>query len=101
MLMKPKQFGLRLAELRRGRGLTQDELARLTRYIVVENGEEREKLISPRYIAELEQGRRDPSFSIAVALAKALKVNVNVFTQAPETTDRPGRGRPKDKDDEE
>jgi transcriptional regulator with XRE-family HTH domain len=54
---------MRLRKIRTDRGMTQETLARRAR-------------ISRVYVVEIEGGRRDPSLSIVVRLAKALKVKV-------------------------
>ncbi len=59
-------FGTRLAELRRERGLSQPVLATLSGVPVGS-------------LRELEQGRREPLFSTLLALARALKVTLDVF----------------------
>ena len=58
-----KRFTMRLRKMRQKRGITQETLARRAR-------------ISRVYLAEIEGRRRDPSLSIVVKLAKALKVKV-------------------------
>jgi transcriptional regulator with XRE-family HTH domain len=59
-------FGLKLAELRRQRRLSQPELAKLSGVPVGS-------------VRELEQGRREPLFSTVLFLARALKVKLEVF----------------------
>ena len=54
---------MRLRKIRTDRGITQETLARRAR-------------ISRVYLAEIEGRRRDPSLSIVVRLARALKVKV-------------------------
>lgn len=78
------RFGRRIAELRHARGLTQEELAKLSG-------------VSQSYIAELEHGRRlvpAMRLSMAAALAKALRVEIGGLLEEPESDERPGRGRP-------
>jgi transcriptional regulator with XRE-family HTH domain len=80
--MDAKHFAPRLKELRQQAGLTQPALA--------------EKAgLSKAGIANLEQGRREPSLATAVALAAALSVDVTQLTRAPASSARPGRGRPR------
>jgi len=80
--MTVSNFGQRLRELRERAGLTQPQLA--------------EKAgMSKAGVADLEQGRREPSWATAIALADALGVNCKAFQQAPESQTAPrGRGRP-------
>jgi transcriptional regulator with XRE-family HTH domain len=80
------QFGLRLKELREAAGLTQPQLAEKA-------GQ------SKAGIANLEQGRYDPSWSTVQALAGALGVDCRAFQRPPAGTAPRGRGRPA-KDDE-
>jgi len=54
---------MRLRKIRQERGITQDALAKRAR-------------ISRVYLAQLERRRQDPSLSVVVRLAKALKVKV-------------------------
>ena len=58
-----KRLAMRLRKIRTGRGMTQETLARRAG-------------ISRVYVVEIEGRRRDPSLSIVVRLAKALKVKV-------------------------
>lgn len=87
-LMQKGQFGRRLAELRRDRCLTQAGLAART--------ESSCRPVSARTVSELEQGRSEPSFAVAVALAEALGVSVHAFTVEPKGKGRRGRGLPKE-----
>jgi transcriptional regulator with XRE-family HTH domain len=74
--MDAKHFAPRVKELRQQAGLTQPALA--------------EKAgLSKAGIANLEQGRREPS----LATAAALGVDVTELTRA--SSARPGRGRPR------
>ncbi len=57
------KFGKRIAELRTKRKLTQEQLAELIDY-------------STNHISKLELARTNPSFSIIVKIADALKVNM-------------------------
>lgn len=86
VLMEKGQFGLRLAELRRARGLTQEELAKLAD-------------LSQAYVSDLEQGHRrhTPSVDVAHRLAKALKCSIeSLLEPAAKGTKRAKRGRPKE-----
>ncbi len=76
-------FSGRLKELRERAGLTQKELA--------------EKAgISQRAVSHYEQNLTDPSWSSALALARALGVTVLAFTKAPSPAAAPAkRGRPR------
>jgi transcriptional regulator with XRE-family HTH domain len=58
-----KRLAMRLRKIRRDRRITQAALARRAR-------------ISRVYLAQLERQRQDPSLSVVVRLAKALKVKV-------------------------
>jgi transcriptional regulator with XRE-family HTH domain len=58
-----KRLAMRLRQMREDRGITQDALARRAR-------------ISRVYLAQLERRRQDPSLSVLVRLARALKVKV-------------------------
>ena len=80
--MDVSRFGLRLKELRELAGLTQPQLA--------------EKAgMSKGGVADLEQGRREPSWATVLTLAEALGVNCLAFQQAPDSEAAPrGRGRP-------
>jgi transcriptional regulator with XRE-family HTH domain len=79
--MSADRFAGRLKELREQAGLTQPGLA------------DRAGL-SKAGIADLEQGRREPSWSTAVALAGALGVEVTAFLKEPAPRQQTGRGRP-------
>lgn len=80
--MDSGNFGLRLKELREQAGLTQPQLA------------DRAKL-SKAGVADLEQGRREPSWSTVQALCAALGVSCEAFNQEPadRPETRPGRPR--------
>jgi len=54
---------MRLRKIHKDRGITQETLAKRAR-------------ISRVYLAQLERHRQDPSLSVVVRLAKALKVKV-------------------------
>ena len=56
-------FGRRLRALRAARDLTQEALANRAK-------------ISRVYVAQLERGRQDPTLSVLLRLARALKVDV-------------------------
>jgi transcriptional regulator with XRE-family HTH domain len=81
--MNPEWFASRLKELRTSKGMTQPELA--------------EKAgLTKAGIANLEQGRREPSWSTVVALCHALGVKCDAFFEEPSPETEPqGRGRPK------
>ena len=81
------RFALRLRELRQAAGMTQPELAE-------KSG------LSKAGIADLEQGRREPSWSTVLKLAEALGVTCLAFTEPPSAkkSARRRRGRPR-KDD--
>ena len=79
--MSAEWFAGRLKELREQARLTQPELADKAG-------------LSKAGIADLEQGRREPSWATAVALAGALGVEVTAFLQQPAPRPQTGRGRP-------
>jgi transcriptional regulator with XRE-family HTH domain len=77
-----EMFAGRLRELRTQAGLSQTELA--------------EKAgLTKDGIAQLEQGRRSPSWDTVLALCAALGVECMAFTQEPETEGKRRRGRPR------
>jgi transcriptional regulator with XRE-family HTH domain len=79
-------FGLRLKELRERAGLTQPELAE-------KSG------VARASVANLEQGRYEPSWPTVQALAEALNVTPDAFQEPPAATTQPrGRGRPPKQD---
>jgi putative transcriptional regulator len=79
--MSAEHFAARLKELREAAGLTQGQLA--------------EKAdVSHRAISAWEQGWREPSWSIVVALAEALGVGVEAFLEPPKARPPAGPGRP-------
>jgi transcriptional regulator with XRE-family HTH domain len=80
--MNPERFAGRLRELRVAKGWTQGELA------------ERAGLTKAG-VANLEQGRREPSWSTVLALAEALVVSCDDFHKPGAGVKAPGRGRPK------
>jgi len=62
--MSPQgRFAVRIRKLREQRGMTQEMLARRAK-------------ISRVYVAQIERKRQDPTLSVVVRLAKALKVKV-------------------------
>lgn len=62
-----RKFGKRLAEIRQGKGITQEGLS-------FETGVDR------TYISYIERGERNPSLFMLWRLAKALKVTINKLT---------------------
>lgn len=81
--MNLERFPAMLRQLRIGAGLTQDDLAERV-------GVKRDA------VARWEAGRREPSWGNILALASALGVSCEAFTEQPtEGTPSPGRGRPK------
>lgn len=79
--MGAANFAGRLKELRVQAGLTQDGLA------------ERAEL-SKAGVADLEQGRREPSWATVLALAKALGVTCQAFLEGQPATEKAKPGRP-------
>lgn len=77
-----EMFAGRLRELRTEAGLSQTELAERAGF--TKDG-----------IAQLEQGRRSPTWETVLALCAALRVECTAFTQEPETEGKRGRGRPR------
>lgn len=61
--MVEKQLGKRIAELRRAKGLSQEQLAAKTRY-------------STEFISLVERGLNAPSVAGLARIAKALKVEI-------------------------
>jgi putative transcriptional regulator len=78
----PRWFGGRLRELRTQAGLSQPQLAGKV-------GMNKDAL------ARLERGERLPSWPTVLALAEALGVSCEAFTQHPAEQAPPGRGRPR------
>jgi transcriptional regulator with XRE-family HTH domain len=76
------QFAGRLKELREQAGLTQQALADVAG-------------LSKACVADLEQGRREPSWATVVALAQALGKDCRAFLVAPEQVEKRMRGRPR------
>jgi len=80
--MGAANFAGRLKELRVAAGLTQDGLAKRAK-------------MSKAGIADLEQGRREPSWATVIALAEALGVTCQAFLEKPtQPTTETKRGRP-------
>jgi len=79
--MGVESFPGRLKELRQAAGLTQSRLAELAG-------------LSKNGIAQLEQGSRDPAWATVFALAQALRVSTDAFTQKPANVSKSKRGRP-------
>src|SRR3954462_15071892 len=79
--MKPSGFGGRLKELRTRAGLTQPQLADRAG-------------VSKATVADLEQGRYEPSWPMLLALAGALGAALDDFRCGP-AAPRAGRGRPR------
>ena len=73
--MKKKDFGKRLAQLRKERGMTQDDLAASLR-------------VSRSTIGMYEQGRREPDFEFLDALADFFDVSMAYFVS---DSDDPGK----------
>jgi len=80
--MQPNSFGANLKRLRAELGISQVGLADLSE-------------VSRAYIADLEQGRREPGWPIAIALAEALEVSLDEFRKEGGPAKRTPRGRPK------
>jgi putative transcriptional regulator len=80
-IMNPEWFAGRLKELRTAKGWTQGELAEKAQ-------------LSKAGIADLEQGRRVPSWPTVLALGSALGVKCDEFQKPAADTELPDRGRP-------
>ena len=80
--MGAANFAGRLKELRVAAGLTQEGLA------------ERAKM-SKAGIADLEQGRREPTWATVIALAEALGVTCQAFLEETTVTEKAKPGRPR------
>jgi transcriptional regulator with XRE-family HTH domain len=81
--MNPDWFAGRLKELRTAKGITQPQLAEMAG-------------LTKAGIANLEQGRREPSLSTVIALCQALGVKCDTLLEPPSPNAEPqGRGRPK------
>jgi transcriptional regulator with XRE-family HTH domain len=83
-MMEDGQFGLQLKQLRQAAGLTQPQLA-------AKAG------LSKAGVADLEQGRNDPSWATVTKLAAALGVDCRAFQETP-TVKPASRGRPRKAD---
>jgi transcriptional regulator with XRE-family HTH domain len=83
-------FGRRLKELRAAAGLSQEELADQARHPLKPRLQ-----VSLATVRNLEQGRVQPAFDTAVALAGGLGVSVAALAERPESPpEPPRRGRP-------
>jgi transcriptional regulator with XRE-family HTH domain len=80
--MAAEWFAGRLRELRIAGGLSQLQLA--DKCGLTRDG-----------IAQLESGRRSPTWETVLAVAAALGVDCTAFTVPPATQEAPKRGRPK------
>src|SRR5258708_3429851 len=80
--MRAEWFAPRLRELREARGWTQQQLAETAG-------------VSLGAVQSFEQGNREPGWSRVIALAVALGVGVEAFTQEPVNQPTPRRGRPR------
>jgi transcriptional regulator with XRE-family HTH domain len=76
-----RDLGLRLGELRRAQGLTQEELS------------ERLEMLAPNY-ARIEQGRMNVTVDTLVRIAKVLKVGLADLFAKPKTR-KASLGRPR------
>jgi transcriptional regulator with XRE-family HTH domain len=76
-----ERFAGRLKDLRTAAQLTQEQLA--AKAGLTKDG-----------IAQLEQGRREPTWATVLALAGALGVTCEAFTKEPEKREPAKRGRP-------
>jgi transcriptional regulator with XRE-family HTH domain len=81
-MTNPEWFPGRLRELRERAGLTQEQLADRA-------GVKRDA------VARWESGRREPGWSSVLALADALGVTPDAFTQEPASRSQPRPGRPR------
>jgi len=64
-----RRLAARIRKLRERRGMTQETLARRAK-------------ISRVYVAQIERQRQDPTLSVVVRLAKALKVKVGALVDS-------------------
>ena len=80
--MDSSNFGLRLKELREEARLTQAQLAHKAK-------------LSKAGIADLEQGRREPSWSTVQSLCGALGISCEAFNQEPAVRPEARLGRPR------
>lgn len=73
--MDTKQMiGARIAEIRKKKGMTQDELA--------------EKMeISSKYVSAIERGKGNPALDTLITLAKSLGVDMGVIFSLPQIED--------------
>jgi transcriptional regulator with XRE-family HTH domain len=80
-----KMLGLRIAELRRARGWTQEHLAETLK-------------VSPRYLQSVEGGKENLTVESLVGIAKALKVSLPDLFAVPADVERrvgrPAKRRP-------
>ncbi len=77
-----RQIGLKIAELRRGVRLTQEQLA--------------ERLeVSPQWLRQIETGREHPSLVTMVKIALALDVTVKDLFESPASMQKSKPGRPR------
>ena len=80
-----RDLGLRIRELRRSQGLTQEELS------------EKLGMLAPNY-ARIEQGRMNTTVETLVRIAKALKVDIVDLFAKPKTK-KVSAGRPRKSDE--
>lgn len=80
--MEPNSFGANLKRLREAMKYSQGDLAELSG-------------VSRAGIANLEQGRREPTWAVAVKLAEALEVSLDEFRRDGAPAKQVRRGRPK------
>lgn len=59
-----KQLGEKIREIRKEKGLTQEELAELAK-------------VDPKSIVEIENGKRNPTFKTINKIALALKISIS------------------------
>jgi transcriptional regulator with XRE-family HTH domain len=69
-----KIIGSRIAEIRKKKGMTQDQLA--------------EKMeISPKYLSSIERGKENPTLNTLINLAQCLGVDLGVIFSFPQIED--------------
>jgi transcriptional regulator with XRE-family HTH domain len=69
-----KMIGVRIAEVRKKKGMTQKKLA--------------EKMgISPTYLSSIERGKENPTLDMLIILAKSLGVDLGVIFTLPQIED--------------
>lgn len=69
-----KMIGIRISEIRKKKGFTQDQLA--------------EKMeISPKYLSSIERGRENPTLNTLINLAQCLEVDLGVIFSFPQIED--------------